>query len=304
MESLFFNITDRRYKVSTLFDHPNEFVRRIDISNGVLFFHLQLLTHAYRLPIKNFDRMVMIVLIKEGNLSIVDKLSDQTITLKAGETGLYTSSRQEMILHTTKKRTDVLILFVADFFLKRYLSGSAHEAIDFLYHKIQGEGLMEEVDRQPIDALTLYIVEKLLSIQPQEQMQSIRAEHRVVEWMIHRFSLLDIVDEKLSFEDLTLARRAKTILLKDYVTPPTIKQLAHLCATNESKLKRVFKEVYQTTLHSYVQKLRLEQANLLLKEESLTIGAIAKRVGYKHQGYFSKLFYQAYGVYPMALLRG
>jgi NAD(P)-dependent dehydrogenase (short-subunit alcohol dehydrogenase family) len=44
-------------------------------------------------------------------------------------------------------------------------------------------------------------------------------------------------------------------------------------------------------LHTYVQKLCSEETNLLLKEESLTIGEVVKRVGYKHQEYFSKSFF-------------
>ncbi|HIP02395.1 MAG TPA: SDR family NAD(P)-dependent oxidoreductase [Campylobacterales bacterium] len=39
------------------------------------------------------------------------------------------------------------------------------------------------------------------------------------------------------------------------------------------------------------------------KEQILTIGEIAKEVGYKHQGHFSKLFFQNFGVYPKDLLK-
>jgi AraC-like DNA-binding protein len=103
---------------------------------------------------------------------------------------------------------------------------------------------------------------------------------------------------------LYLASKAKSVLLSDFIDPPTVEALALLCATNTSKLKTVFKKVYKTTIHAYVQKLRLEEANLLLKEEDLTIGEIAKRVGYRHQGHFSKLFFASYGVYPKELIKG
>ena len=303
MESFFFNITNRRYKSSSLFSLKNEFLNRVDISNGVVFLDINLENRAKEIGLKNLDRMVMIVMVKKGKFTIHDHLSDKIITLKAGQIGIYCSSRQKMTLTVEKsEESDILTLFVADFFLKRYLSGQEHEPVDFLYKMLQQEITLEEINRHPIDALSLYIVEKLLNISSQENMKSIRAEHRVTEFMIHCFSLIDIVDEKISQEELDLAQRAKVILLKNFVTPPTIQELAHLCATNESKLKKVFKKVYQFTLHHYVQKLRLEQANLLLKEENLTIGEIAKRVGYKHQGYFSKIFFNAYGVYPVALL--
>jgi len=303
MESFFFNTTDNRYKRTSLLKIKNSYLDRVDISNGVVFLEGVLFNKTKEIKIKNLDRLVMLVMIKEGSVLLNDRISNRKECLKRGDLGIYCSSRQDMLLTIEKsKKTDVFILFIADFFLKRYLSSSLDEPIDFLYAKMQKECSLEKIDVQPIDALTLYIIEKLFDVSVNERMQSIRAEHRVVEFMIHRFKLLDIVDEKILEEDLVLAQRAKAILLENFVSPPTIQILAHLCATNESKLKKIFKQVYQITLHSYVQKLRLEKANYLLKEEPLTIGEIAKKVGYKHQGYFSKLFFKAYGVYPRELI--
>jgi AraC-like DNA-binding protein len=303
MESFFFNTTDNRYKRTALLNIKESHLDRVDISNGVVFLEGVLFNKTKEINIKNLDRLVMLVMIKEGSVLLNDRISNRKECLKRGDLGIYCSSRQDMLLTIEKsKKTDVFILFIADFFLKRYLSGSIDEPIDFLYAKTQKECSLEKIDVQPIDALTLYIIEKLFDVSVNERMQSIRAEHRVVEFMIHRFKLLDIVDEKILEEDLVLAQRAKAILLENFVSPPTIQILAHLCATNESKLKKIFKQVYQITLHSYVQKLRLEKANYLLKEESLTIGELSKKVGYKHQGHFSKLFFKAYGVYPRELI--
>jgi len=134
-------------------------------------------------------------------------------------------------------------------------------------------------------------------------MRSITCEHNILEFMIHRFRLLDMIDEQLEDYELSISKTAKNILLRSFISPPTINVLAHLCATNESKLKKVFKKVYKTTVYGYIQKLRLEKANLLLKEQRLNIGEISKEVGYKHQGHFSKVFFQTYGVYPKDLLK-
>jgi len=303
MESLFFNITHTKYKTSVSKEQGGYF-KRVDISNGIVFFESRYTNRNKEIGLQNIDRMVMIVMVRSGRLRVDDHISGHTVLLKEGETGIFCSSRQDMTLGIQKsENSDIFILFIADFFLKRYLSGKESEPIDFLYEKIQKEVSLEMVKRLPIDALSLYIVEKLLTISSGERMQSIRAEHRVVELMIHHFNLLDIVPEDVTPEEEMLAFRAKSVLLQDFVTPPTIQTLAHLCATNETKLKKAFKKVYQTTLYSYVQKLRLEEANLLLKEEKLTIGEVAKRVGYSHQGHFSKLFFATYGVYPKELIR-
>ncbi|HIP28472.1 MAG TPA: AraC family transcriptional regulator [Sulfurovum sp.] len=304
MESFFFNITDTRYKVTELFRCKEKYLARVDISNGIVFLESKLFNKSKQVHLKNLDRMVMIMMVKEGSLSINDHIGDRKDIVKEGEISIYCSSRQDMTLTIDQtKRSDIFILFIADFFLKRYLSSQQNEPIDFLYSKIQKEISLEHIHTQPTDALSLYTVEKILNVSEDDCMQSIRAEHRVIEFIIHRFSLLDILVEGISSEELELASRARAVLLQDFIDPPTVQTLSHLCATNESKLKKVFKKVYQTTLYGYVQKLRLDEANVLLREENLTIGEIAKRVGYKHQGHFSKLFFATYGVYPKELMK-
>ena len=305
MDSFFFNITDTRYKVTQLYKENKGYLNRVDISNGIVFLENKHLLQQSEVILKNLDRMVMIVMVNNGALTIENHISGKKEFVKKGEIVIFGSSKQDMTLSVQKSEdTDVFILFIADFFLKRYLSANKNEPIDFLYHKIQKDISLEKIDLLPIDALSLYSVKKLLNVSSTDRMQSIRAENRVIEFMIHCFSLLDILVEGVSKEELALASKAKAILLQDFISPPTIKEIAHLCATNESKLKKVFKKVYQITLYGYVQKLRLEEANLLLKEKHLTIGKIAIKVGYKHQGHFSKLFFATYGVYPKALLKG
>ncbi|MCK5854520.1 MAG: helix-turn-helix transcriptional regulator [Sulfurovaceae bacterium] len=291
MESLFFNTPTQRYQISET---------KVDISNGILFYDISLKNNSKTIYLKNLDRMIMMVVVKEGLLTVDNHRDNIKDTLKENSVTIYGSSRQDFTLTING---DAFILCIADFFLKRYLSLDSNEPIDFLYNKIQEEVSLEEINRQPIDALSLYLIDKIIHTKNDKNMRSIRCMHRVMEFITHRFSLLDMLDEELDKEELEIASRAKSHILKNFKTPPTIDMLAHLCATNESKLKKVFKKVYKSTIYSYVQRLRLEEANLLLREELMTIGEIAKKVGYKHQGHFSKLFFQTYGVYPKDLLK-
>lgn len=123
------------------------------------------------------------------------------------------------------------------------------------------------------------------------------------EKMIYRFYLLEMADMDIDKDELKIAMDAKEILLKDFANPPKIEYLAKLCATNKTKLNKVFQNVYKITIGNYIKKLRLEKANLLLREQSLTIGEVAKEVGYLHQGNFSRLFFEKYHVHPKDLLR-
>ena len=302
MDSFFFNITDNRYRVSDIFREKKSYLKRVDISNGIVFFKGTLLGREEKIELQNLDRMIMIVVVQQGHVRLTDHMTQSTMLVKEGQISMYASSKQDItITIENREKSNVFILFVADFFLKRYVSGHANEPIDFLYAKIQKEISLEHINAQPIDALSVYSIEKILNILDADKMKSIRTEHRIMEFMIHRFSLLDILLDGISPDELALASRAKEILLQDFREPPTVEILAHLCATNTTKLKKVFKKVYEVTLYGYVQKLRLKEANMLLRNENLSIGEIANRVGYKHQGHFTKLFVATYGVHPKAL---
>ena len=305
MDSFFFNITDTRYKHTKLYEDVTNHITRVDISNGVVFFDISLKNNeAFHFPIKNLDRMVVLSAVKSGEFAIFDNIKEENYLSLEDDMNIYATSRQDFSLTIqASKSTDIFILFVSDFFLKRYLSAQKNEPIDFLYNKIQGELSLELLKTQTIDALSLYIIDKIRDVSSLKHMKSIKGEHHVIEFMIHQLNLLDLYDENLDAEELRIVKKAKEHLLKNFVSPPTIQILAHLCATNESKLKIAFKKVNQTTIHQYIQKLRLEKANHLLKEQVLNIGEISLDVGYKHQGHFSKLFFETYGVYPKDLLK-
>lgn len=306
MESFFFNITDTQYQYTHLYQQDNSTITRVDISNGIVFFDIQLCNHEQLFfPIKNLDRMIVFSAIIHGHFSIHDNISSKEYQCKTDDMSIFSSSKQDFSLTIpSNKTTNIFILFVADFFFKRYLSAQTNEPIDFLYNQTQSNTPLQLIKTQTIDAMSLYTIKKIRNINQLNSMKSILGEHSVIEYMLHQLSLLDFYDETLDKEELRIVKKAKEILLKNFVNAPTIQALAHSCATNETKLKLAFKKVNQTTIYQYIQKLRLEKANLLLKEQVLNIGEIAKDVGYKHQGHFSKLFFETYGVYPKDLLKG
>ena len=95
----------------------------MDISNGLVFFDISLDSHEDKLyEIKYLDRMVVMSVVKEGSFSIKDNVSEKVYTSKSDESDIYCSSRQDFSLKLKKsKRTEVFVLFIADFFLKDIL---------------------------------------------------------------------------------------------------------------------------------------------------------------------------------------
>ena len=304
MESFFFNTKNGRYQRSEHLSGDKNRLTQVDISNGLIYLELSLEAHnSISHHIKNLDRAIAIVTILEGSCEIEDHIGAKKYRLEKNQTYLFGSSRQELSLTIPASQSSkIFVLFVADFFIKRYLSNNDHEPIDYLYLRLQEELSLELLSTTPTDALSLYFIDKLQETVAHQKMHAIISEQRAMQYLIHRLSLLELDNQEQHSEaELEIAQRAREIMLQNFKSPPSIKELAHQCATNDFKLKSYFKKVYQTTLYAYVQKLRLEKANILLREEYLSVAEVAQAVGYKHQGHFSSIFFKTYGVYPKAL---
>jgi AraC-like DNA-binding protein len=91
--------------------------------------------------------------------------------------------------------------------------------------------------------------------------------------------------------------RAKEVITNEYDKNLSIKEIASKAATNECYLKKDFKEFYGMTILEMVQKKRLEKAKELLIQD-LSVKEVAIKVGYKHVGYFNKLFHSCFGITP------
>ena len=91
---------------------------------------------------------------------------------------------------------------------------------------------------------------------------------------------------------------AKRILEERYAHPPTYPELAREVCMSESKLSRGFREMYGTTIHSYVVSLRLEAALRLFREGDVGVSEVACWVGYSSPSHFSEAFKKRFGILP------
>ena len=102
----------------------------------------------------------------------------------------------------------------------------------------------------------------------------------------------------LSKQDITYIRQAKTILDENFDKHITIPTLARQTGINEAKLKEGFKELYQASIHSYLQQLRLEKAKQLLLTTNMPVTDITYHIGYSHVTHFTTLFKKETGLTP------
>ncbi len=91
--------------------------------------------------------------------------------------------------------------------------------------------------------------------------------------------------------------KATEIIKQKYYDPLTIKELARTVGINEKKLKDGFREILGTTVHSYMENVRLDNARQLLKSGK-RITETAMEVGYSSPSHFAKRFQKLFGQTP------
>jgi len=290
MESLFFNLSDNGHEESFILNSKSGVIKRVDISQGLLMFNAEV-SKPKNLTLKYIDKMAMIVIVKDGCLEIMSK--DSYISVEEAEVSVYLSTKQDFELKFSKN-SNITVVFVADFFIKRYLNGDDNSIVDFIYTKLNNSISLEELLNVPINISLNYLTTKVQEAKSSSSSQILRRQIDILELLYEIFNLLEVKNYGASHEELKIVKNAKKTLLSDINTPITVKELALICNVKENRLNRVFKKVTKTTIKKYLQDIRLQYAHILIKSRKYTMGQVAKKVGFKHQYYFSKLYYSKY----------
>lgn len=100
-------------------------------------------------------------------------------------------------------------------------------------------------------------------------------------------------------EDRERMYRARQIILANLDSPCLLIDLAHEVGTNETYLKKYFKQVFNNTVFGYLQAAKMQQAKELLMQGK-PVAIVADKAGYKHAAHFARAFKKHFGYPPTA----
>ncbi|MBS0031184.1 helix-turn-helix transcriptional regulator [Chitinophaga sp. 22321] len=103
--------------------------------------------------------------------------------------------------------------------------------------------------------------------------------------------------------DIDKLYAARTLLEQQLDQPPALAELSKLCQLNEFKLKKGFRELFNTTVYGFVHEMRLTRAQQMIREGQYNISEIAYKLGYSHPQHFQRAFKKQFGVTPGTMLR-
>ncbi|MEO4006025.1 AraC family transcriptional regulator [Flavobacterium sp. CAU 1735] len=104
--------------------------------------------------------------------------------------------------------------------------------------------------------------------------------------------------QSMKAQDIEKIHYARTLLEQNISNPYTLVELAHEVGLNDFKLKKGFKEVFNTTVFGYLHELRMQKAKHLLLDQKRTIAEVADYCGYEYVQHFITAFRKKFGITP------
>ena len=113
------------------------------------------------------------------------------------------------------------------------------------------------------------------------------------------YELLDRIIRLKSAYRKEPIRDAVTYIRNHYTEEFSCAELADICYMSPARMYRHFQSVVGCTPTEYKNRLRIDQAKSMLRNDSISVGEIARLMGFDNTAYFCKLFKRTVGKTPL-----
>lgn len=103
--------------------------------------------------------------------------------------------------------------------------------------------------------------------------------------------------------DLEKIAEIRTLILKNISTPPLLKRLSKMVGMSETKMKKLFKQVYGQSIYNYYEKARMNEAVILLRHREFSVTEVGYQLGFSNLSHFSRIFKKYHGLTPKAFTK-
>jgi len=228
----------------------------------------------------------------------------KNVRIKQGCYGIsYISRCSSICVLEQQQAFEILELFFAPGFLKQTAAGFPELApgLRFLQH----EGFKNKETGIPPSVKEIY--RELVNSPVEAPFNRAYLDVKVRELLILLLqNELHTAPQDHSFSAFEIAQIQKARdILEDHIDkkPPSVRELSHMVALNEYKLKQGFKCFYKSGLLQWLKQQRLHRAKELIIATNRQLKEIALITGYSRQENFATAFRKQFGYSPGSLRR-
>lgn len=196
------------------------------------------------------------------------------------------------------KKINSILITVGIAYLKELLKPKMGDTLLQMITSGNQAFLFEEIISPKIQEVGADVVAANPTAELQDLYYKIKAEELIYLLFVELLKRQDTTVQRLNTADIKRIYEVKDKLLSDIDTPPRLSELVKLSGISESKLKRLFKQIFGKSIYNYYQGFRMKKAAYLLREENLSVSEVGYRLGFSNLSHFSRLFESHTGVKP------
>lgn len=168
---------------------------------------------------------------------------------------------------------------------------------------MKGKSVLLSENWGPIDAAIQQVIGQILNCRYSAQLKKLFLLSKSIELLVLSAEAYNYTAGKKDVFIKNKTDKEKIIAVRDLINnrlnnPPGLSEIAQLVGLNEYKLKRGFKETFNTTVFEYLTGQRLQLANQYLLDTRKTSAEIAYELGYSTPQHFNNAFKKKFGVTP------
>ncbi len=292
--------------------------RRLEIPNelgkgycaGFVFNeHIQMLLLNYKLK---EDLIIENPIIDESQRMILFKFQHIISQSKTSQTAKLPKATPSVLIGTSRMNTDstipvdtntaaINIEVDADYLKELFELSEKSPVLQSLLENSQPL-LFEQMVYPSLQKIVDEIVEEVVSQSVNQAFELFFLKIKAEELVCRLLMELEKRDEKrlyaLNKQDIAAAYRVKEQMLEHLEIPPVIKELAIQANMSPTKLKCIFKQIFGSSIFSYYQVFRMQEAARLLKEEKLSVSDVGYQMGFSNLSHFTRVFEEHIGMKP------
>lgn len=208
-----------------------------------------------------------------------------------------TTGLNNELLPANKKINSIVVTVHADY-LKELLKPKTGNALLQMITSGNQPFLFEEIISPQIQE----IAAKVITANPAKELENfyykLKTEELIYLLFVELLKRQDTTLQTLNGADVQRVYEVKDKILSKLDIPPILPELVKLSGMSESKLKRLFKQIFGDSIYNYYQSFRMKEAAYLIKEERLSVSEVGYRLGFSNLSHFSRLFETHIGLKP------
>jgi AraC-like DNA-binding protein len=126
----------------------------------------------------------------------------------------------------------------------------------------------------------------------------LKAQEMIYLFFVELLKRRQVADYPLNAADVKMMYLIRDKLISDLSINPNLPELTRLANMSESKMNRLFKQIFGNSIYAYYQLARMNEAAYLIKKEKLSVSEAGYRLGFTNLSHFTRIFEKHIGLKP------